>query len=355
MSTSLPSTPAAALLPPGPWHHLRGWLQARDPAWTASAVLAALLLAFDAPQLGPSVLFSVQTLLGLSPYLLGAFAFSAYMRASSAGLVITRVFRGRTVLMIVAAALFGAWSPLCSCAVVPLVAVLLRAGMPLSAVMAFWISSPIISPGMFVLTAGVLGLEFATAKLLAAMFMGLAAGFLTLALEASGRLALPLRGVGAVQPVALGEVLHPRWAFWREPARRQLFATEFATVARLLLKWMFFAFLLESLLVRYVPASLVAQWVGGANAWAIGIAVLVGVPAYLNGVAAVPLIKGLMAMGMSTPAAMAFLLAGSVTSVPAMAAVYPLVRLRVFAWYIAIALLSAWSAAHLFQLYLSLK
>lgn len=355
MSTTLPTPPAAALLPPGPWPHLRRWLQSRDPAWSASAVLLALLLAFDAPQVGPSVVFSLQTLLTLSPYLLGAFAFSAYMRASSADLVITRVFRGRTVLMIVAAALFGAWSPLCSCAVVPLVAVLLRAGMPLSAVMAFWISSPIISPGMYVLTAGVLGLEFATAKLLAAMFMGLGAGFLTLALQGAGRLAAPLREGSPAQAVALGEVLHPSWAFWREPARRALFASEFAMVAGLLLKWMFFAFLLESLLLRYVPATLVAQWVGGANQWAIGIAVLVGVPAYLNGVAAVPLVKGLMAMGMSTPAAMAFLLAGSVTSVPAMAAVFPLVRGRVFAWYVLMALLTSWSAAQLFDLYLSLK
>jgi uncharacterized protein len=320
-----------------------------------STVLVALLLAFDAPQVGPSLRFSITTLFTLAPYLVGAFAFSAYMRASSADLVVTRVFRGRTVLMIVAAAFFGAWSPLCSCAVVPLIAVLLRAGMPLSAVMAFWISSPIISPGMYVLTGAVLGYEFATAKLLSAMFMGLAAGFMTLALERLGRLARPLRDHSQVQRVALGEVLHPAWAFWREAERRQVFVSEFGVVAKLLLKWMFFAFLFESLLIRYVPASLVAQWVGGANDWAVPLAVVIGIPTYLNGVAAVPLIKGLISMGMTAPAAMAFLLAGSVTSIPAMTAVYPLVRPRVFVWYLVVALLTAWGAAELFHLYLVLK
>ena len=50
---------------------------------------------------------------------------------------------------IVIASLGGALSPFCSCGVVPLVAGLLAAGVPLPVVMAFWLSSPLMDPEMF--------------------------------------------------------------------------------------------------------------------------------------------------------------------------------------------------------------
>lgn len=340
---------------PGPvFAEIRKLLRRVDGAMAGSAFLIALMLFLDPFTVGPSLGFTLGTLWSLAPYFLAAFVFSAYMRASNADLLVTSVFQGRTAMMIFAAAFFGAWSPLCSCSVVALIAVLLRAGMPLSAVMAFWISSPIISPGMYVLTGAVLGYEFATGKLIAAVAMGLIAGFATLAFERSGRLASPMRDGIAVQRASLGQAVSPTWAIWRESERIKLFSQEFVTVALFLTKWMFFAFLLESMLIRYTPASMVAEWMGNANGWAVPLAVLIGVPAYVNGVAAIPLMAALMGKGMSEPAAMAFLLGGSVTSIPAMSAVYVLVRKNVFFWYVAMALLTSYIAAEAYHVYLLL-
>ena len=53
-----------------------------------------------------------------------------------------------------------------------------------------------------------------------------------------------------------------------------------------------FAFLLESLMLAYVPEMLVAAWLGSVNDWALPLAVAIGVPAYLNGYAAIPLVAG---------------------------------------------------------------
>ena len=79
--------------------------------------------------------------------------------------------------MIVSASLFGALSPFCSCGVIPIIAALLAMGVPLAPVMAFWVSSPLMAPDMFFLTAGELGLGFAAGKTLAAVGIGLLAGF----------------------------------------------------------------------------------------------------------------------------------------------------------------------------------
>jgi len=111
------------------------------------------------------------------------------------------------------------------------------------------------------------------------------------------------------------------------------------------------AFLLESLMLAYVPAELVTQTLGGNGLAPIAIATFVGVPAYFNGYAALPLIGTLMEQGMQAGAGMAFLIAGGVTSLPAAIAVWALVRFRVFALYIAISLGGAFTTGLIFHIW----
>jgi uncharacterized membrane protein YraQ (UPF0718 family) len=104
------------------------------------------------------------------------------------------------------------------------------------------------------------------------------------------------------------------------------------------------AYLLQALLIAYVPAELVATVIGGDGVGPILLATIVGAPAYLNGYAAIPLLEGLLAQGMNPGAAMAFVIAGGVSSIPAAVAVWALVKPRVFAAYIGFALVGAFAA-----------
>ena len=72
-------------------------------------------------------------------------------------------------------------------------------------------------------------------------------------------------------------------------------------------------------------------------------------PAYLNGYVAPPLLAGLMTQGMTPGAAMAFMTAGAVSSIPAMTAVWSLVRKEVFAAYLGLGLGGAILAGIAFQ------
>jgi len=114
-------------------------------------------------------------------------------------------------------------------------------------------------------------------------------------------------------------------------------------------KWLALAYVLEALLVTYVPANLIASVVGGDGIESIAIAVLVGMPAYLNSYVAPPLLAGLMEQGMSAGAAMSFMVAGAVSSIPAMAAVWSLVRRQVFAVYLALGVTGAIATELIFQ------
>jgi len=78
------------------------------------------------------------------------------------------------------------------------------------------------------------------------------------------------------------------WSFWGEQSRVTNFRKECWETGWLLLKWMSFAFLLESLIVDPIPAEKFTQWFGGDSGGTIGI------PTYLNGYAVIPLVAGLI-------------------------------------------------------------
>jgi hypothetical protein len=106
-------------------------------------------------------------------------------------------------------------------------------------------------------------------------------------------------------------------------------------------RWLLLAFLLEALIVRYVPQTAIAGVLGDSSRFAVVIAALVGIPLYLNNVAALPIVSGLLAQGMQPRAAIAFLIAGPVTTVPAMSAVSGVVTRRVFALYLGVSVVGA--------------
>ena len=98
---------------------------------------------------------------------------------------------------------------------------------------------------------------------------------------------------------------------------------------------------------------MIAGVVGGEGMTPIVMGALVGAPAYLNGYAAPALVAGLMEQGMSSGAAMAFMVAGSVSCIPAMVAVWSIVRRQVFAAYVCFGIAGAIAGGALFGAFVS--
>jgi uncharacterized membrane protein YraQ (UPF0718 family) len=126
--------------------------------------------------------------LRILPVFLLSVSLGVLVRALKLDGAIRRAFDARVGVAIVLATAVGAFSPFCSCTVVPLVAGLLVAGVPLAPVMSFWIASPTMDPEVFALSVGMIGWPLAVARLLATLALSLGAGYLTLALVRSGLL-----------------------------------------------------------------------------------------------------------------------------------------------------------------------
>jgi uncharacterized membrane protein YraQ (UPF0718 family) len=317
-----------------------------DRVWVFLAVAIFALAVVDANQALASLHFTGHALLGVSPFLALSIGIAAYAKASGADRLIARAFSGNMGRMVIAAALMGALSPFCSCGVIPLIAALLVMGVPLAPVMAFWLASPLMDPSMFLLTTGTLGATFALYKTTAAIGIGLLGGFGTWFLMRNGMFAEPLRegvGNGGCGGAVIRNPGPVQWKFWQDTNRRATFGKNALNNTLFLGKWLTVAFFLESLMLAYIPAELVGAAIGGDNWLTVLGATLVGVPAYLNGYAALPLVGGLIEQGMAPGAGMAFMLAGGVSSIPAAIAVWALARWPVFLAYLGFAFLGAFS------------
>lgn len=124
-----------------------------DRVWLAMAA-AAILGTVLAPELtSVTGRFVLSHLIAIAPFLALAIGIAAYAKASGSDNLTVRAFSGRPSVMVISAALMGALSPFCSCGGIPLIAAALSMGVPLPAVMAFWLSSPLMDPSMFVVTA----------------------------------------------------------------------------------------------------------------------------------------------------------------------------------------------------------
>ncbi|MGW6418723.1 permease [Streptomyces sp. NPDC055055] len=128
------------------------------------------------------------------PWFLVAIVLGIAVQRLSIDVVARRSFaQGRRgVLGIAIVTAIGAFSPFCSFTVIPLIRRFLIAGVPLSAVMSFWIASPSMDPEIYALSAAQLGIPIATARLIGALVLSFGAGLIVLALERRGRFADPL-------------------------------------------------------------------------------------------------------------------------------------------------------------------
>jgi uncharacterized membrane protein YraQ (UPF0718 family) len=156
-------------------------------------------------------------------------------------------------------------------------------------------------------------------------------------------------GRGAVEPVSCGSGkgcscgVEPA-SFWHRLVSETWDATW------MVVKFMLLAFFLSTLIKLYVPEEWVAGILGHQNPWAIPVAALLGVPAYASNLTALPMLSGLLAQGMGPSAALAFLISGPTTTLPAMAAVWGLTSRRVFALYVSFSLVGAVALGYLHSL-----
>ena len=224
---------------------------------------------------------------------------------------------------------------------------MLASGVPLAPVMVFLISSPLVSPSAFIVTLGGLGPSLALGKIAAALIIGLAAGVVTDRLTKIGYLGRHVLKLNVNDPQASLSCSK------KSRSRSEVFKTflnGMYGMTRMIGKYLLIALVLQVFLKRYIPTEWVETVLGKSQAWSVVLSSFIGVPLYVNGISAVPVLKGLLNMGMDPGAVLAFLVAGPVMTVPSVVAVMALVRRQALYVYVSVGLLGAIFMGYGYQL-----
>lgn len=325
-----------------------------DPVYMSIIILIGLIGIFSPVQMISSLKFLLYALVQISPFLLLSMAAAGGVQAIGLDQRISNIVKGHIFIVIIGAAIFGSLVPFCSCGVIPLIAALLMAGVPLGPVMAFWISSPLMSIEKYLLAVAVFEIEFATSYLLTAIILGATSGFITHAIMMRGHFsnALKQNFSSCCSSSALKSDRALIWKFWQVTERMSIFRHTSLSSGAFLLKWLSLAFVIESLMIAYLPPEYVSQVLGSNSWWTIPASTAFGIPSYLNGFGAIPMVSRLVEMGAAPGAALAFLTAGAVTSIPAAMGVYALVRKSVFFTYIFLGISGSLVAGYTYQVFI---
>jgi len=323
------------------------------PMLLSMGVAGLVVLALFMPDtIRALVLFVANSLLAVAPIVVPGILLAAWITASGFGDNIARAFEGRIATTVLAASLIGAITPVCGVTVLPLMAGLLSAGVPLAPIMAFWLSSPITDPAMLATTAATLGLSFAVGKTIAAFLLGLTGGLVTAMFATRPWYQQALRQnrlVGSLGAPSCGSSAGFDPKIWTSADRRKRFRQETWSISRLILICLIPAFAAEYALNAVLQPQSLTPFIGAGNWWAVPVAVFVGAPAYLDGYAALPLTRSLIDHGMSPGAAMAFLISGGVVSIWGAMAIFPVLKIRPFLLYMGLALAGSLASGWLFD------
>lgn len=333
------------------------------------------------------------------PYLLITVPLAVLVNVSGVSKYIGMAFNSKPMIAIFLATVVGAFSPFCSCGVIPIITALLISGVPLAPVMSFWLASPSMDPEIFFLSVSLLGLDLALWRLIGTFVMSLLGGYITYFLTKSNWLdqdVIKSRSSKKLIPSFKFKMLQtpaPIFATTssdgsscsenkQEPLQFQNLINEAETpscsdascitsscavsqeqevpisdrildegkkAVFMILKFMTLAFFLEALIIGYLPQEWIVGLLGSSNSFAIPVSAFIGIPLYTTNLTALGIMGGLLEQGMSPAGVLAFLIGGATTTVPAMAAVYGIVKRRVFILYIAFALGASLITAYFYQ------
>jgi hypothetical protein len=236
---------------------------------------------------------------------------------------------------------------------------MLAAGAPMAPVMVFLISSPLMSPSAFFVTLGGLGWSIALWKLMTAVALGLAAGWVTDRLSKKGYLGRSILRV-ETDPQETDEAVScsPSESVVNETSRWRVTKENVLTFLRLtgrfsifIGKFIIIAVIAQSVMVHFVPQRWVTAVVGMQNSYSVLISTIVGIPAYLSSISAVPLLRGLMDLGMDKGAVLAFIIAGPIMSIPSILAVMALFKRRALYVYVSVGFLGAVIFGYTYRLF----
>lgn len=310
-----------------------------------------------------------------------------------------KLFLRRPRFLILGSVIFGAVTPFCACGTMAVVLSLVTSTIPWGAIMAFLVSSPLMSPDTFVLLSGFLGVKFAIALTLSSIVLGFGAGWLTQWIEKSTNYLdnqLRLNGqtvnkrkikkqwesaesyvrsynqnanLSDLRVVAYSSndgsnticctttescctehaindieenVISGNYSKIIDRIKLKKFIRSFIELGVVKVFPLFVLFVVIAYVVKeFVPTAWIVNLFSGEHFYSVPLAALIGLPMYVSDATVVPLLQVLRDAGASDGAILAYMIAGPATSIGVIGGLSVIMKRRAIILYVAIILIGA--------------
>lgn len=247
------------------------------------------------------------TLLESAPYVVLGFIIAGIMKYWVPQNVLQKHLGGKSSGSLLKSVGVGSILPLCSCGTIPLGIGLFRSGAAVGNMLAFMTSTPVLSPVLVALSLSLLGVKLTVTLVIAAILGAFLIGF------TGNRLFIKTkdtcqkltsgknyeRGIESKQPKSkLVQTL--KWSFFELGADVSVDITIGLCIAALLL--------------AFLPMEWISTWLGQQDVYTLFYVILLGLPVYACSIPSIPVVQGLLLLGATPGAAIAYLIAGPATN-----------------------------------------
>lgn len=246
------------------------------------------------------------TLLESAPYVILGFFIAGIMRFYVPSNILQQHLGGRKPSSLLKSVGVGCILPLCSCGTIPLGIGLFRSGASIGNMLAFMTSTPILSPVLVSISLKLLGWKLTVTLVLAAILGSLIMG-------------------------TLGN------KFFRKPRKiktkkssskyeRETNEKIYRSKLKNTLKWSFFdlgadvsvdiliGLGIASILLAFLPLEWISTWLGQQELSTLFYVILLGIPVYACSIPSIVVVQGLLLLGATPGAAIAYMIAGPATN-----------------------------------------
>lgn len=243
---------------------------------------------------------------------------------------------------------FGAFTPLCACGTMAVLLSMFISAMPWGPVMAFLISSPLTSPSEFMFQTAFFGKEFAVAVLISSIALGVIAGLISHMLDKKtnffkGQFRAGKDTTKTPEPIQItldkgNLTLAPKIVkelTFIEKLKLKEFVMQFYAlgIKKVLLYFVVFI-AIGRIAEMIIPKEWILNLLGGDQSYSTIIGATIGLPLYVSGSAALPLMKSFMNSGAGEGVLLAFLITGKATGVPVIAGMATILKKRAILFYV---------------------
>ncbi|MBL8231956.1 MAG: permease [Bryobacterales bacterium] len=225
----------------------------------------------------------------------------------------------------------GVVTPFCSCSAVPLFIGFLKGGVPLGVTFSYLISAPMVNEVAVALLWGLFGFRITAIYVGFGVTLAIVAGF-TIGLLHLERWVEPFvwqipagltdDGSG-LPPMSLRDRMREGWRSSRE-------------IVAKVWPYIVVGIGVGAGIHGYVPADLIVRWAGPGNAFAVPVAVALGVPLYANIAGVLPITEALVGKGLPLGTVLSFTMAVTALSLPEMVILRKVLRPQLLFTFIAI-------------------